>query len=302
MAVIALDIGGTKIKGAIISPNYKIIKSIKVPTRPTKGKRHILSTIKSIVETLSANSQYKLTAIGVSLAGSIDSKGRLFDLNNTMPAMQGTYIRRFFSRLTDIPVFIENDANCFTLAECLLGKAQNNMTTIGIIWGSGVGAGMVTRQFNGKPRLYAGVDGNGLEIGHNKVFSKAYRKYVEMERVTGGKFLPRLYKQYGGTERLQSFEVLQGLDEASRKATAEAIEHLGYSIGLLINIFNPDRIVFGGGLSNMYESVDKRILSAAKKYCVKQHFENVSFSAFSLSDDEGIFGAAHLALKAHRKK
>lgn len=300
MAVIALDIGGTKCKGAVITPSYKVVKSIKVPTHPQKGKRYVLETIRTLVKTLSSNSRHKITAIGVSIAGSIDRKGRLVDLNNTMPSLQGTYIRRFFSRLTDLPVIIENDGNSFTLAESIFGKAKHNITTIGIIWGTGIGAGMVTRQFTKEPEIYHGVSSSGLEIGHNKVFSKAYNKNVEMEKVAGGKFLPTTYKKYGGRSRIQPSTIIKGTDNPSRQATTEAITQIAYSIALLINTFNPDRIVFGGGLSNLYESINQRLLSKIQNFSVKEHYDHVTFSSFSLSDDEGILGAAHLALKTSR--
>ncbi|MFP4195892.1 MAG: ROK family protein [Candidatus Woesearchaeota archaeon] len=302
MAVISLDIGGTKIKGAVITPSYRIVKSIKVPTRPNKGKRYILDTIKTIINSLSSESKHKITAIGVSMAGSLDMKGRLVDLENTIPALQYTYIKRFFSRSTKLPVVIENDANCFTLAESVMGEAHDKRVTIGIIWGTGIGAGLVTQELTGRPAIYKGVSGSGLEIGHNKVYSQAFGKYIPLEKIAGGKYLPTVYKRFGGEKNLTPSEILKGKDSASKKATTECLTQIGLSIGGLINTFNPDSIVIGGGLSNLYDSLHKRLIAKVKRFAVKEHFDNVTFSKFSLSDDEGIMGAAYLAFKKTSKK
>ncbi|MGM5480380.1 MAG: ROK family protein [Nanobdellota archaeon] len=301
MAVIALDIGGTKIKGAIVSSKYNIVTSVKVPTESNKSKRYILNKIKTVITSLEKQSKYKITAVGVALAGTIDKKGRLTGLLNTIPPLNGIYIKKFFSRITNLPVIIENDANCFTLAESVLGRAKNKNTVLGVAWGTGIGAGLVMRDQNGAT-VYTGSTGSGFEIGHCKVYSKALGKYAELELVAGGKFLPSVYKAFGGTKNLLASEIIHRHDSASRKATTEAITQLGYAIGTIINIISPDMIVFGGGLSNSYELFEQRLKNKINRFALKEYASQIEFTRFSLSDDQGVLGAAHLALKNKNKK
>lgn len=297
MAVIALDIGGTKIHGALVVKGHSIVKRLRVPTLASNGKKFFVNTVKQVISSLIDNSHHKITGIGISLPGFSDN-GKIVFAGNILSFLVGTDLKSMLERTFKIPVVIENDANCFALAESIYGAGRDYSVILGIIWGSGVGGGLVIRKKIVDKHtnkvvskvIYPGVFGGALEIGHIPV------KDTTLEKIAGGSFILRRYVQLGGKEEHDTVSSLyRSDDKLAKQVIEEAIDAMARGIATGINILNPDIVVVGGGVSQLPKAALNKLFSRCRRYALKSHTGNLEFRRFEISNDSGLMGAAILA-------
>ena len=285
MAVIAIDIGGTKIKAGVMDRKYDVLSSFQVPTQPKKGRSHFLANLSSVISSLISGSRHKITAIGISLPGGLDSRGRSIDVGNALSFLEGFNLTTYLQKRFSLPIHIGNDADCFLIAETTVGRFSDSGTVLGIIWGSGVGSSL-------------SVDGVlqnfPMEFGHNKIFHDG--KLVDLELVAGGLFMQRIYKRSSGSS-MSVQDIYHSNDKLAKKVFSDAVNSLGLGISHLVNVIRPDVIVMGGGVSQLPTPVYKKLLSVVKKNSLKDHFAGLRLERYSVSDDAGLIGAGVLAIK-----
>ncbi len=252
---IGVDIGATKtifLSVKIRGAKYEILETVKVLT-PRKEK-DILKMIGDNYSELSEN--HKISAIGIGFAGPVD-----FDRGAAImgPNLKTGKIefKKILERKLKIPVIVDNDAKCFILAESVFGAAKGIKNAVGLTIGTGIGMGII---INGE--IYRGGGNFAGEIGHTDI-----AKDQEWETISSGLGLANLYKKISGKKR-DSFEVV----ELARKKEPDALkairmvsENLGAGLANVVEIFNPEMIVFGGGLSEV-----GLILKKAKAYAKKK--------------------------------
>lgn len=295
MTIIALDVGGTKIKGALVEKNLSIVKSLRVPSFATKGKSAVLKQLSLVIESLLPQKK-KLTAIGVSFPGFCDANGKVLFAGNALSSFVGFNLQSFLEKKFSVPVIIENDANCFTLAESYYGAGKNKNIVLGIIWGSGIGSGLVIKnqrtvhqKLNGTTShsvMYEGASGGAMELGHIPLLMND-GKTKTLEELIGGAYLIKKHKVHDVTE----------LYHKDKKAIKEVFKRFAQGLAIAINITNPDVVVIGGGVSKLPASAFKEILSLTKKYALPTHTKNLQIKKFEISDDAGLLGVAIIALK-----
>ena len=140
MYKIGIDLGGTKTEGVLIDEEFQIIERKRVPTNQTNGYESILNTIKDLVNDLKKNNEK--TSIGICTPGAL-SKESGFIKNSNTQCLIGKDLKNDLEKILNQELLIENDANCFALAEARLGAAKNHDTVFGVIMGTGVGGGLV---------------------------------------------------------------------------------------------------------------------------------------------------------------
>ena len=167
MAAIGLDVGGTKIEIALIKDDQIIFKH-RAPTERHKGYEHIVSVITNLIKTALDETNTKLTdfsGIGLGLPGSVDPKSMKMINGNTQAFIDQDLSSDIKEKLgTDIQIKCANDANCFALAEAVLGVGKNypkDAIGVGIIIGTGCGSGIVINQ-----QIFSGSRGGAGEAGH----------------------------------------------------------------------------------------------------------------------------------------
>ena len=158
MYKIGIDLGGTKIEGVLVDEEFQVIERKRVPTNQNNGYESILNTIKDLVNELK-NSE--TTSIGVCTPGALSKDSGLIKNSNTQ-CLIGKDLRNDLEKILDQEISIENDANCFALAEARLGAAKNHDTVFGVIMGTGVGGGLV---IDGK--IHTGRTNIAGEWGHH---------------------------------------------------------------------------------------------------------------------------------------
>jgi len=138
--LIGVDVGATKIMAGLIK-NNKIEKRVKVLTESQKGKKAVLANIEQAIKEIW---QKNIKAIGVGFAGQIDQKnGIVVSSPNFAHDFKKVKVKKYLTKKFKKPVFVDNDTNCSTLAEALLGAGKKHKYVVGLTLGTGIGSGMV---------------------------------------------------------------------------------------------------------------------------------------------------------------
>lgn len=292
-----IDLGGTKIEGAVVdSKNPRSVRCrLRVPTEGAKGYDHIVSQIDKLVAQMeSATGAKRPAAIGFGTPGAVEPSSGLMKNSNTV-CLNGRPLRADVSRALGVEARFANDANCFALAEACFGAGHGKRMVFGVILGTGVGGGLVL-----DGQTWNGLHGIGGEWGHNPMRDEHAPCFCGQkgcnETVFAGPALERFYEQRSGTAlKLPEIASRAAAGEPAAQATLERLRtKLGEALAILINILDPDAIVFGGGVGNL-----DLIYTDAMRAAVLPHLFNkelkTAFLRPTLGDSAGVFGAALLA-------
>lgn len=299
MAIWGIDLGGTKIEGVIIESkeNTNVLLRKRIETEANQGYDHILSRIQMLITQMSKESGIKPERLGIGTPGTLDPHSQTLKNSNTV-ALNGKPFRSDLESKLGIPVEIANDANCFALAETIMGSVSEQMpqakVTFGVIMGSGVGGGVVV---NGQ--VINGRHGIGGEWGHNFLDESGGTCYCGkvgcVETVLAGKSLERYYKeQTGQFKKLKDIygDYQKESDPVATKTIDRLITNFGKAMAVVINILDPDAIMLGGGVGNIDLLYTKGVAE------VKKHVFNPTLNTVflkpALGDSAGVFGAAFL--------
>lgn len=291
-----IDLGGTKIEGAIMDstrPGEALFR-LRRETGSAQGYEHILSQIEGVISDLeSASGLSRPSKIGIGTPGTLEpSTGRLKNSNTT--CLNGHLIVQDLERLTGSRIMMANDANCFALAEAIVGAAAGSGVVFGVILGTGVGGGVVV---NG--RILHGLHGIAGEWGHNPLRGESYPCYCGrsgcIEGVIAGPSLERFYREQGGdTVRLPEISLRAKAGEKLAIQTLERLrEKFAESIAAVINILDPDTIVIGGGVGNIPLLYEAQTSESVLAHTFNKELRTRIVPPI-LGDSAGVFGAALL--------
>lgn len=289
MNKIGIDLGGTKIEGILLDDSFNVVERTRIPTQQEKGYKSIINSIVSLVEELKIKASDNVT-IGVSAPGAISKKSGLIKNSNTQ-CLIGMPLKEDLKQALDQEIAIENDANCFALAEATLGAAKNHKVVFGVIMGTGVGGGIVINGEIHKGRTYiAGEWGHHtLRINGNKCYCG---KLGCVETYISGPALEKRWTELTGkTESLPS--IIHNLDaEKGQQWKKEFLENFGIGLANVIDILDPDVIVLGGGISNISFLYDEGRDAVYDK--VFSDLVETPILKNQLGDSAGVFGASLL--------
>jgi len=286
---IGIDLGGTKIEGILLDDKLNVIERKRIPTQQEKGYKSIVNSIASLVNELKTKAIDNVT-IGLCTPGAISKKTGLIKNSNTQ-CLIGMPLQEDLKQILQQEISIENDANCFAIAEAILGAAKSYNVVFGVIMGTGVGGGIVFNKKIHKGRTYiAGEWGHHtLRINGNKCYCG---KLGCVETYISGPALEtRWTKLTGKTESLQS--IIQNLDnKEGQQWKNEFLENFGIGLANVIDILDPDVIVLGGGISNISFLYDEGLDSVYNK--VFSDLIDTPILKNQLGDSAGVFGASLL--------
>ena len=289
MNKIGIDLGGTKIEGILLDDRFNVVERTRIPTQQEKGYKSIINSIVSLVEELKIKASDNVT-IGVSAPGAISKKSGLIKNSNTQ-CLIGMPLKEDLKQALDQEIAIENDANCFALAEATLGAAKNHNVVFGVIMGTGVGGGIVINGEVHRGRTYiAGEWGHHtLRVNGNKCYCG---KLGCVETYISGPALEKKWTELTGkTEPLPS--IIHNLDtEKGQQWKKEFLENFGIGLANVIDILDPDVIVLGGGISNISFLYDEGRDAVYDK--VFSDLVETPILKNQLGDSAGVFGASLL--------
>ncbi len=281
---IGVDLGGTKTESILLDDNLTVLERNRIPT-PQNDYREIINAISSLVLDISKNiSDF---SVGVCTPGTISKQTGLIKNSNTQ-CLIGRSFKEDLEKNLGKKISMENDANCFAMAESTMGAAKKFNLVFGVIMGTGVGGGIV---IDGK--LHRGRTNIGGEWGHHTLHRNGNLCYCGKtgctETYISGPSLEQRWTMLTGNS-LSLPEILSNLDsEIGQKWKDEFLENFGYGLANVIDILDPDVIVLGGGLSNIdflytegKESVYSKVFSDLVETPILKN---------QLGDSAGVFGA-----------
>lgn len=308
---IGIDIGGTNVAVGLVDEQDRIILKNKIETRSYQAPETVIGRIGDAVQSLLEEARIEtgnLTHIGVGCAGLIDrTNGEVVYSNNIdwhhvrLGELLG---KRFACR-----VYVDNDAICATLGEFVVGAGREADSMVMITIGTGIGGGLILNN-----RLYHGTNGAAGILGHMvikkdgipcncgrkgcfEVYASTTALIREAEEAAGrcpDSVLARLKERNGRLDGVKIFQAINQEDACALQVFDTYTSDLASGIGSLINIFNPQIFVIGGGLSGEGE----RLLAPIRKKVEAQiycgHLAMPEIRAAMLKNDAGIVGAAAL--------
>ena len=295
--LLGIDLGGTKIEGIVLKSkeNPEEVIRHRVDTEEEKGYSQVISNIKSLVDSIENRINHKFNKLGIGTPGTIDPETGLLKNSNSQ-CLNGMPIQKDLSKTLGKTILIQNDANCFALAETLLGSVKdqypNAKNVFGIIIGTGVGGGVI---IDGKT-LY-GSQGIGGEWGHTIVTDNGDKCYCGkrgcVETVISGRSLQIYYNKISGKKlKFEEIYAIKNSDSDAKKTLERLIKYFGKGLSNVVNIIDPEVIVLGGGLSNIDELYTEGY-NELKKYVFNPTFKTPLLKP-KLGDSAGVYGAALL--------
>jgi glucokinase len=307
--VVGIDLGGTSIKAALVSPELDMLVRAEVPT-DISSQSALLDEIERTVRQVAGGSEF--AAAGFGLPSQIDQRsGRVADSTN-VPIVDVPFGEEMRRRL-GVPTRVDNDANAACLAETRIGAAKGAQDVIMLTLGTGVGGGLV---LGGE--LYRGANGFAGELGHMVVDEHGpscqghcpnrgclealasssgllHAAAAVADSTPGG----TLAAAYAGGEPLTPRWVLDRAmagDPDCVAAVARVGRHVGVAISSFVNIFNPEVVVIGGGLAAAGDLLLGPAIREAGARALPSGWSRVRVVPAELGNTAGVLGAAALVL------
>ncbi|NJC27065.1 ROK family protein [Neolewinella antarctica] len=291
-----IDLGGTKIEGVILNDTNQVVDRRRIATERAGGYEHIVSRIALLVAQMESATKLKPKKIGVATPGTIDPPTGLMKNSNTV-VLNGRPLGKDLEAAIGVPLTLANDANCFAVAEALMGsvpdKVPNAKVVFGAILGTGTGGGIV---INGQ--ILAGAQGIGGEWGHMFLDNSGGHCYCGRvgcaEQILAGPAIERYYANLSGTYRSvrEIVPLYRAGDRHAVRALDRWLQFFAKGIATIINVLDPDAIVLGGGLGNIEELYTLGVPRVAD-HLFNPRMDTV-FLRPMLGDSAGVFGAALL--------
>jgi len=284
---IGIDLGGTKIEGILLDEKYNTIQRKRIKTHQENGYDSIVKSIVSLFNELKAKTGEE-TSFGICTPGVIDANSGLVKNSNTQ-CLIGMPLKNDIEKALGSQIVMENDANCFALAESLLGSAKGYDVVFGVIIGTGVGGGIV---INGT--LHKGKTNIAGEWGHHTLRPDGNECYCGkrgcVETYISGPALEKRWLEITGQKH--SLQLIVPQASVDKQWKLEFLENFGIALANVIDILDPDVIVLGGGVSNIPFLYDQ-----GKKAVYDKVFSDSIETPIlknSLGDSAGVFGACLL--------
>lgn len=311
MYYIGIDLGGTNMRVGIVSEDGRILAKDNVATHRERSYQEIIKDMAALTFKLIESEKISIRdvkSIGIATPGTSDNiKGILGYSNNFN--FHDVPMRDEMQKLINLPVYLENDANCSALAENIIGEAKGSKDSVSITLGTGVGSGII---IDGK--IYSGFNNAAAEMGHTvivvdgiqcscgrkgcwEMYSSAtalIARTKEMAKKNPGSKINEIVS--GKTEKIGGETVFKAAKQGDKVAldiVEKYIIYLAEGITNVINTFQPEILTIGGGISNegdyllnpLKDLVSKRVYSRGD---IKQTKIKIS----KMGNDAGIIGAA----------
>jgi len=289
-----IDLGGTKIEGIILDRNGAEIFRKRIPTEQRHGYAHILNRTAGLYAELAGHIQGAPHTVGIGTPGAISRRTGLLKNSNTV-CLNGQPIKADLEKLLGRGIGIQNDANCFAMAEALHGAGKGRNLVFGVIMGTGCGGGIVY-----KGEVITGPQSIAGEWGHTSIDPNGPLCYCGQRGcvetyISGGGAEARYAERYG---EKKSFVEIGTAWERGEPRAAEFMKtffrHFGRALANLIDILDPDMVVIGGGVSKFKGLYREGVAEVAKQ--VFSDALETPIVENQLGDSAGVIGAALVGL------
>jgi fructokinase len=291
---IGIDLGGTKIEGIVLDAQGKELFRKRIDTERDSGYGHILNRVKNLYDDLAAHIQKQPHTLGMGAPGVVSPRTGLMKNSNTV-CMIGKPVKADLEKLLRRKIEIQNDANCFAMAEALHGAGRGKNLVFGVIMGTGCGGGIVH-----KGEVITGPQGIAGEWGHHSINPNGPLCYCGQRGcvenyISGGGLEARYVEKYGVRRSFKEIE------KDFYTGDANAVEFMriffrnfGRAVANLIDILDPDVIVLGGGVSK-FDALYIEGIAEIRKMVFTDVLETPVVK-HQLGDSAGVIGAALIGI------
>lgn len=313
MFYIGIDLGGTNIKAGVVDENGKIICKDSIPTHRERTAEEIMKDMAMLSLKVAKDAGVDIKdvkSIGIGTPGTPNDKEGILVYTNNLN-FRNVPMRAEIQKYIDIPVHIDNDANCAALAESIAGASKGVEHSIAITLGTGVGGGVVINS-----KIYSGFNYAAAELGHivismdgeqctcgRKGCWEAYASATALIEQTKRAALANpdsaINKLVNGNldaiDAKTSFDAARQGDETGRKVVDQYIKYLAEGLINVINAFQPEVVVIGGGVCKEGEYLLKPLRELVKVGVYsKEEVPQTEIRVAKMGNDAGIVGAAML--------
>ena len=308
---IGIDVGGTNVKLALVSPDGKIIYSNSIPTHAEMGYEYTINNIKEAIHTLMKETDSRaedIQGIGFGFPGQVDYKSGVVRLAPNIPGWVDIPIAKMIEDEFHIPTRVDNDVRCAALGELNFGAGKGCENLICITVGTGIGSGLI---INGK--LVRGASNAAGEIGHIKLQMHdgpicGCGDTGCMEAFASGPSIVAMAENYilgGKSTKFRElanpditpyivYEAAKTGDPVAKRIFNVIGEYIGIGLSSVINLLNPEKVIIGGGVAASGEYLLNPIKETVKKRAMKIAGEAVEIVPAQLGNTAGVIGASML--------
>lgn len=271
---IGIDLGGTNIRAGIVHSNA-LQKIVSRRINALGSAKEVLQELFSVTDQLINNS---VTSIGIGVPGLVNiEEGIVYDVVY-IPSWKQVPLQKWMADRYKLPVFVDNDANCFALGEYYFGKGMGYNSMIGLTIGTGLGSGIIINK-----KLYPGKNGGAGEFGMVDYLDRSYEYYAS------GQFFQNVYQTYGEIV----FKKAQEGDSGAIKMYEEMGSHLGKFIKMILYALDIELIVMGGSVRYAWPLFNKSMWTQIQTFFFQKSLKHFKIEISEL-ENAGILGAAAL--------
>ncbi|MDF2433934.1 MAG: glucokinase [Mucilaginibacter sp.] len=272
--IIGIDLGATNIRGAVV--NDEAVSTIISKRIQTKGtEEQVLGDVYGLIDALISED---VKAIGIGVPSVVDVKlGIVYDVIH-IPSWKEVHLKEILEARYSIPVFVNNDANCFALGEHYFGEGKGVDYMVGLTIGTGLGAGIIINN-----HLYTGRNCGAGEFGMVDYLDQNYEYYCS------GSFFHNVY----GLNGEDVFKNAQNGDQTALKLYHELGKHLGNAIKMIMYTYDTELIILGGSVPSAYDYFEQAMWKQIKTFGFLKSIDRLQIKTSQL-ENSGILGAAAL--------
>jgi glucokinase len=314
---IGVDFGATSVKTGVVDKKGKLLDQITVDTKPTKGPSVVIQQIIfTIQHLLGRHNESECMGIGIGSPGVVSVEEGLVKHPPNIANWGEVPLAKSIRKITELPIFVENDANVAAIAEAMFGAGSEYKSFLFVIWGTGVGGGIIVDK-----KIYRGPYGGAGEIGHvsidyngppcncgnrgcieayigQRYLSERTRDILQSQRKDAPQ--SKIIEFVGGNMNkidpyIISMAAEQG-DHIAREILEEAGTLLGYALTSVLNVLDLRIVVIGGGISAAPQYVYKAMEASVRSRILKPNKSAIRIVRAQLGNSAGMIGAASLVM------
>ncbi|MBS9462986.1 ROK family protein [Flagellimonas sp. 389] len=281
MEVIGVDIGGTNIKSGLVKERL-VQDQFNINVNTKDSEQQTYERLFRCIDSLISNNT---KAIGIGVPAVVDAaKGIVYNVQN-IPAWKEVHLKKILQEKYEIPVFVNNDANCFAMGEKLFGKGKQFKNCIGLSIGTGLGMGIIIDN-----KIYNGVLSGAGEIG-----MVPYKKSI-LEQYTSSFFFTKKH----GLSAKEVHEMAKKGNSTALNTFFEFGEHLGQALNTILYVLAPEAIILGGSISKAYSFFKESMMKTVSSFAYPEQLKNLKIELSELAES-AILGAASLCFQKLEK-
>lgn len=316
---IGIDLGGTNIAAAIVGEDFKILKKKSIPTGAERPSELIMDDMAGLCRDVCGEAGIgtdDIEAIGIASPGVANHDDGIVEYSCNLPFRKFPICNELSKRLGISNVHVENDANAAAWGEAVAGSARGTKNSVMITLGTGVGGGVI---IDGK--VFSGFNYAGTELGHvvievggrqcgcgrrgcweayssaTGLINMTNEKLKECAENGGQTVMTDIAAKHGKVSGRTAFDGMRAGDAAAKEVVDEYLKYLECGITNMINIFQPEVLSIGGGISGEGDALIEMIEPAIRKEQYGADFTSLTKICIAeLGNDAGIIGAAFLGI------